>query len=189
MQIEPSGIPDVLVIIPRRFGDHRGFFSETWNARAFAEHGIEIDFVQDNQSLSRDVGTLRGLHFQRPPHAQAKLVRCGRGRLLDVAVDIRAGSPSYGQWCAVELSAENGRQLLVPVGFLHGFVTLEPDTEILYKCSDFYAPECDGAVLWSDPALGIEWGLGERQPVLSDKDAAAPRLAELDNPFVYGENA
>ena len=150
-----------------------------------AEAGLDVDFVQDNHSLSARAGTVRGLHFQAPPHAQAKLVRCGRGRFRDVAVDIRRGSPTYGQWTGVELSFENGRQLLIPEGFLHGFVTREPDTEIVYKCSDYYAPECDGAVLWSDPDIGIDWGLGDAEPVLSDKDARAPRLAEFETPFTW----
>ena len=147
-----------------------------------AEHGLDIDFVQDNHSLSRDVGTVRGLHFQAPPHAQGKLVRCGRGRLFDVAVDIRKGSPTYGQWVGEELSFENGRQLWIPAGFLHGFVTREPDTEIIYKCSDYYAPECDGAVHWD--SCGIDWGFRDT-PVLSEKDEAAIPLAAFDSPFVY----
>jgi len=147
------------------------------------EHGIDIDFVQDNHSLSAQVGTVRGLHFQSPPHAQDKLVRCGRGWLFDVAVDIRKGSPTYGQWVGEELSFANGKQLLVPKGFLHGFMTLEPDTEIIYKCSDYYAPECDGAVRWD--SCGIDWPLDVAAPVLSDKDKVAPLLADFDSPFVY----
>lgn len=182
MDIEELGLPGVLLLTPKRFGDDRGFFCETWNRRRFAEAGIALDFVQDNQSLSAAAGTLRGLHYQAPPHAQDKLVRCGRGRLFDVAVDIRRGSPTYGQWVGAELSAENGKQLLVPAGFLHGFVTREPDTEILYKCSDHYAPECDGAVRWD--SCGIDWGL-EGAPVLSDKDAAAPALSDFDSPFTW----
>jgi dTDP-4-dehydrorhamnose 3,5-epimerase len=182
MHVDLLDLPGVLLLTPRRFGDARGFFCETWNRRRFAEAGIEIDFVQDNQSLSAAAGTLRGLHYQAPPHAQAKLVRCGRGRLFDVAVDIRRGSPTYGQWAGAELSAENGKQLLVPAGFLHGFVTREPDTEILYKCSDYYAPDCDGAVRWD--SCGIDWGL-DGAPVLSDKDAAAPPLPEFDSPFTW----
>ena len=145
--------------------------------------GVDIDFVQDNHSLSAQVGTVRGLHLQSPPHAQDKLVRCGRGRLFDVAVDIRKGSPTYGQWVGEELSFENGKQLLVPKGFLHGFMTLEPDTEIIYKCSDYYAPECDGAVRWD--SCGIDWPLDVAAPVLSDKDKVAPLLADFDSPFVY----
>ena len=182
---ETTPLSGVMVITPKRFGDHRGFFSESYSARAFAEQGIEIDFVQDNHSLSQAAGTVRGLHFQAPPHAQAKLVRCGRGRLFDVAVDIRKGSPSFGQWFGTELSFENGRQLLVPEGFLHGFMTLEPETEIVYKCSDFYAPDCDGGVRWNDPDIGIDWPDPGSAPVLSPKDEAAPRLAEFDSPFTW----
>lgn len=147
--------------------------------------GLDFTFVQDNHSLSATAGTVRGLHYQSPPHAQAKLVRCGRGALLDVAVDYRHGSPTFGQWVGVELSAENGRQLLMPAGFLHGFVTRAADTEIIYKCSDYYAPECDGGVAWDDPDIGIDWELGMLEPVLSAKDAAAPRLADAPSPFVY----
>ena len=175
-------------IKPQRHGDHRGFFAETYSRRKYSELGIDVEFVQDNHSLSREVGTLRGLHFQAPPHAQAKLVRCGRGALFDVAVDIRRGSPTYGQWKAYELTAENGEQLSVPVGFAHGFVTLEPDSEIVYKCSDYYAPETEGAVLWNDPDIGIEWPT-DADPILSDKDAVAPLLSELESPFIFGENS
>ena len=182
MQIETTALEGVLVLTPRRFGDARGFFSESWNRKTMAEAGIKLDFVQDNHSVSAAVNTVRGLHFQAPPHAQAKLVRCGRGRLFDVAVDIRRGSPTWGAWVGVELSAENGKQLLIPAGFLHGFVTREPDTEIIYKCTDYYAPDCDGAVRFDDSTIGIDWGLSG-DPVLSDKDAAAPALAEFDSPF------
>lgn len=183
--ISPLDIADVLLISPRRFGDPRGFFAETYNRRAFAEAGIELDFVQDNHSVSEAAGTVRGLHFQAPPRAQAKLVRCGRGRLFDVAVDIRKGSPTYGRWVGAELTFENGRQLLIPAGFAHGFVTREPGTEIIYKCSDTYAPETEGALRYDDPDLGIDWDLDGIAPVLSDKDAAAPVLRELDSPFTY----
>ncbi len=189
MQIEETALPGVLILTPARFGDHRGFFSESWNRRTLAEHGIELDFVQDNHSLSRQAGTVRGLHFQAPPHAQAKLVRCGRGALFDVAVDIRRGSPTYGQWIGVELSAENGRQLLIPEGFLHGFVTRAPDTEILYKCTDYYAPECDGAVRFDDPEIGIDWGIAPGKAILSQKDTAAPLLRDFESPFIYEEQA
>lgn len=186
MQIEKTPLDGLLILTPRRFGDARGFFCESWNRARMAEAGLDYDFVQDNHSMSMAAGTLRGLHYQRPPHAQAKLVRCGRGRLWDVAVDIRAGSPTYGRWFGTELSFDNGRQLLIPAGFLHGFTTLEPETEIVYKCTDYYAPDCDGAVAWNDPALGIDWPLSG-DPVLSDKDAKAPLLADIDNPFVWGE--
>ena len=185
MKIEQTPLSGVAVLMPAWFGDDRGFFSEAWNRRRMAEAGFDIDFVQDNHSLSAQAGTVRGLHYQSPPHAQAKLVRCGRGRLFDVVVDIRRGSPTFGHWFGVELSFENGRQLLVPEGFLHGFVTREPETEILYKCSDYYAPECDGAVRFDDPDIGIDWGLGETEPVLSDKDARAPAFAAFQSPFVW----
>jgi dTDP-4-dehydrorhamnose 3,5-epimerase len=182
MIIEETPILDLLVIVPTRHGDSRGFFSESWNSRAMAEAGIDIAFVQDNHSMSETAGTLRGLHFQSPPHAQAKLVRCGRGRLLDVVVDVRKGSPSFGKWHSEVLSYENGRQLLVPEGFLHGFLTLTPMTEIIYKCSDFYNYEADGAVLWD--SCGIDWGL-KSPPLLSPKDANAQPLSEFDSPFKW----
>lgn len=183
MQVTQTTLSGVLIIEPVRHGDHRGFLSESWSRQRMADHGVEIDFVQDNHSLSRQVGTVRGFHFQSPPHAQDKLVRCGRGRLFDVAVDIRVGSPTYGHWVGAELSFENGKQLLVPKGFLHGFMTLEPDTEIIYKCSDYYAPECDGAVHWDN--CGVDWPIDVVKPVLSDKDSAAPRLSDFQSPFVY----
>ncbi|MDP5220685.1 dTDP-4-dehydrorhamnose 3,5-epimerase [Ruegeria sp. 2205SS24-7] len=182
MNFDETALPGVRILTPARFGDARGFFSESWNKRLLAEHGITLDFVQDNHSLSMQVGTIRGLHFQAPPAAQDKLVRCGRGALFDVVVDIRKGSPTYGQWTGVELSAENGKQLLVPAGFLHGFVTRQPETEICYKCTDYYAPECDGAVRWD--SCGIDWGF-TGDPVLSDKDTLAPALADFDSPFVW----
>lgn len=187
MQIEETSLPGVKILTPRRFGDHRGFFSESYNRETFAAAGLHYVFVQDNHSLSAEAGTIRGLHFQAPPRAQDKLVRCGRGALFDVAVDIRKGSPTYGRWVGVELSFENGRQLLVPAGFAHGFCTLEPDTEIIYKCTDTYAPETEGAVLWNDPEIGIDWPLGDRAPVLSEKDARAAPLSELDSPFTLDE--
>ncbi len=181
--IETTRLPDVLILTPKRHGDARGFFSESWNRKTLAEAGVHLpEFVQDNHSFSNAINTLRGLHFQSPPHAQGKLVRCARGRLFDVAVDIRKGSPTYGQWLGEELSFENGRQLWIPAGFLHGFVTLEADTEIAYKCSDYYAPECDGAVSWN--SVGIDWPI-HSSPILSAKDAAAPALAEFDSPFTY----
>lgn len=184
MQVEQTPLPGVLVITPARHGDERGFFCESYNRSRMAAAGIDIEFVQDNHSLSRQAGTLRGLHYQAPPHAQDKLVRCGRGRLFDVAVDVRRGSPTWGKWFGLELSFDNGRQLLIPKGFLHGFVTLEPDTEVVYKCSDHYAPECDGAVRWDDPDIGIDWPFSG-QPLLSAKDAAAPRLADWQSPFEW----
>ena len=187
MKIQDTALSGVKILTPRRFGDTRGFFCESWNARLMADHGLHYDFVQDNHSFSAEVGTVRGLHFQAPPHAQDKLVRCGRGRLFDVAVDIRQGSPSYGGWVGVELSFENGKQLLVPAGFLHGFATREAETEIIYKCTDYYAPECEGAVRFDDADIGIDWGLEGRGPVLSDKDAAAPGFQDLDSPFTWDE--
>lgn len=182
MLIEPTAIEDVLILTPQRHGDARGFFSESWNRKRLQEAGIDVDFVQDNHSLSEQENTLRGLHFQTPPHAQAKLVRCGRGRFLDVAVDIRKGSPTYGQHVSVELSFENGKQLFVPAGFAHGFVTRVPETEIIYKCSDYYAPECDRAIHWG--SCGIDWGL-TGAPILSEKDSAAPRLEAIESPFTW----
>ena len=184
MDVQETKLGGVYVLTPRRFGDNRGFFSESWNKNVMAAAGLDYDFVQDNHSVSAAVGTLRGLHFQSPPNAQAKLVRCGRGRLFDVAVDIREGSPTYGQWVGEELTFENGKQLMIPAGFLHGFVTREPDTEIIYKCTDFYAPESDGAVRWDDPDIAIDWGL-MGDPVLSEKDAKAPSLADLGTVFTY----
>ncbi len=135
--------------------------------------------------MSHEVGTLRGLHFQSPPNAQDKLVRCGRGRLFDVAVDIRKGSPTFGDWVGVELSSDNGKQMLIPAGFLHGFVTLEPDTEIIYKCTDYYAPESDGAIRFDDPDIQVDWGISADRVTLSDKDASAPFLKDFDSPFTY----
>ncbi|UWQ61086.1 dTDP-4-dehydrorhamnose 3,5-epimerase (plasmid) [Leisingera caerulea] len=182
MQIEETGLPGLKVLTPARFGDARGFFSESWNKRRLQEQGIDLEFVQDNHSLSVQAGTLRGLHFQAPPHAQDKLVRCGRGALFDVAVDIRKGSPAYGKWFGIELTAENGKQLLVPKGFLHGFLTRVAETEVIYKCTDYYAPDCDGAVAWD--SCGINWDF-EGTPLLSGKDAAAPALADFDSPFTW----
>ncbi|WP_300056762.1 dTDP-4-dehydrorhamnose 3,5-epimerase [Sulfitobacter sp.] len=186
MRLENTTLNEVLILTPKRHADERGFFSESWSSARLAEAGVDIDFVQDNHSLSYEVGTVRGLHFQAPPRAQDKLVRCGRGRLFDVAVDIRSGSPTYGHWVGVELSFENGKQLLVPKGFLHGFVTRAPETEIIYKCSDYYAPECDAAIRFDDPDIGIDWGLGGQEPLLSNKDATAPFLKDFDSPFTYG---
>ncbi len=182
MKVTATALPDVLLIEPARFGDNRGFFSESWNKERMAEHGISVDFVQDNHSLSSAVGTVRGLHFQAPPNAQAKLVRCGRGVLFDVAVDIRKGSPTYGQWVGEELSFENGKQLFIPEGFAHGFITRTPDTEIIYKCNAYYAPESDGAILWD--SCGIDWGFNGT-PELSAKDANAPSFTSFDSPFTW----
>lgn len=169
---------------PRRFVDERGWFSETYSEAALAERGITDTFVQDNQSLSRRAGTLRGLHFQRPPHAQAKLVRCVAGAVLDVIVDLRRGSPTYGEWRSARLTAEGGEQLYAPVGYAHGFLTLTDAAEVAYKVSDVYAPECDGGVAWNDPELAVKWGL-ETPPLVSEKDAALTLLADFVSPFVY----
>ena len=180
--IERFPLPGPLLVQTRRFEDARGFFSETYNARAFAEAGIASIFVQDNHSLSREKGTVRGLHFQRPPHAQEKLIRVAKGRILDVAVDLRKGSSTYGKHVAVELTDADGRQLYVPAGFAHGFCTLVPDTEVIYKVTDFWSPDCEDGVLWNDPALGIAWpDFAGAQ--LAAKDAALAPLNSLDSPF------
>ena len=184
---ETTPIEDLLIFRPRRHGDKRGFFSETWSRDAFAAHGLCFGWCQDNHSLSRRAGVLRGLHYQAPPRAQAKLVRCTRGRIWDVAVDARRGAAGFGRWFGMELSADNGAQLLIPRGFLHGFVTLEPDSEVQYKVDNPYAPDCDGAIVWDDPDLAIDWPLAEA-PVLSAKDGAAPRLAGWNSPFSIGDD-
>ncbi len=182
MKIDTLDLPGLMVLTPVRHGDARGFFSESWNKARLADHGLTPEFVQDNHSLSAKVGTLRGLHFQTPPHPQGKLVRCGRGALFDVAVDIRKGSPTYGKWAGVELSFENGKQLWVPPGFAHGFVTLQPDTEICYKCTDYYNADTDGGIRWD--SCGIVWPV-QGPFVLSAKDETAQALADFDSPFVY----
>jgi dTDP-4-dehydrorhamnose 3,5-epimerase len=187
LDIADTAIPEVKRLVPRRFADSRGFFTETWNAARMRAAGLDIAFVQDNHSYSAAPGTVRGLHYQAPPAAQAKLVRVARGAVRDVAVDVRRGSPTFGQWIAEELSAENGVQLLVPRGFLHGFVTLVPDTDVLYKVDAPYVPNCDGGVRFDDPELGIDWKLDPKEAVLSDKDAAAPRFRDFITPFVYGQ--
>lgn len=176
-RITPSLLPDVKIIQPRKFEDERGFFVETYSRPALTEGGIDIEFIQDNQSLSVATGTLRGLHFQRAPFAQDKLVRVVRGRIWDVAVDLRRRSTTFGQWFGLELSAENQTQLLVPVGFAHGFLTLEPDTEVIYKVSAPYSRDHDLGVAWNDPDLAVAWPLLRADPVLSAKDHALPRLA------------
>jgi dTDP-4-dehydrorhamnose 3,5-epimerase len=180
--LAPSG---AVLVEPPRFDDARGWFSETYNARIFAKQGIDLVFVQDNMSSSALAGTVRGLHYQSAPFAQAKLVRAAIGSIVDVAVDIRAGSPTYGQHVAVELSAENGRQLLVPVGFAHGFVTRAPDTVVTYKVTNFYAPDHDHGICWSDPDLGIDWGIDVDKAILSQKDANWPRLHQAEAHFIW----
>ena len=174
MDVIALDIPDVKLIVPPKFGDERGFFSETYNQQRFSDHGIDMTFVQDNHSLSADVGVLRGLHFQKPPFAQDKLVRVLKGKILDVAVDLRKNSPTFGQHVTAELSAENWTQILVPIGFAHGFVTLEPNTEVTYKVSAPYAPDHEDGIMWNDPDLGIDWPIEESQVQLSAKDKLLP---------------
>ncbi len=183
MQFQETAIPDVKIVTPKRHGDARGFFSEVYKKSDWDQAGLPHDFVQDNHSLSGPVGTLRGLHFQKPPFAQAKLVRVIRGRILDVAVDIRRSSPTFGQHVAVELSAESWRQMFVPVGFAHGFVTLEPDTEVLYKVTALYSAADDRGIAWDDPDLRIDWPLPGEGPILSQKDRNWPRLRDLADVF------
>lgn len=182
LEIVQTAIPGVLVLSPRRFTDERGFFCETWNKKAMLSEGLDFDFVQDNHSFSVDAGTLRGLHLQNPPHAQDKLVRCGRGALFDVAVDVRTNSPTYGQWFGQELSFENGKQMLIPKGCLHGFMTLTRKCEIIYKCSDYYAQNCEAEVAWNDPDIGIQWP-EFASVVISEKDKLAGSLADLNSAF------
>ena len=184
MKIEALDIPAVKLITPKKYIDTRGFFIETFRQTIFNDAlNQEINFVQDNHSLSYKAGTIRGLHFQAPPHGQGKLVRCTHGSIIDVAVDARQASPTYGQHVKVKLSAENNLQLWIPIGFLHGFVTLEPNTEVVYKVTNYYSKECDGNVLWNDRDLGINWGLDERTPILSEKDMNAPLFNDFKSPF------
>jgi len=184
MKFTETHLKGVLVVEPTVFGDHRGWFMETYSEAKFKELGLDLTFAQDNQSYSAVKGTLRGLHFQLNPKAQSKLVRCTRGSIFDVAVDIRQGSPTYGQWFGIELTAENKKQLLIPKGFAHGFMTLTEDVEVQYKCDELYAPECDGGIRWNDPGIGVEWPL-HVTPVLSAKDEAAPLLKDAKLNFVY----
>ena len=183
MNVKPSELPEVLILTPKRFDDARGFFSETYNERLWQELGIDLRFVQDNHSHSAQPGTVRGLHYQLPPHAQDKLVRVIRGAILDVAVDIRVGSPTFGRHVGTVISAAEWNQILVPAGFAHGYATLEPDTEVFYKTTDFYAPDCERAIRWNDPGIGIEWGLAPGQAVVSERDAQAPLLADAIDLF------
>lgn len=185
LEIETLAIPSVKLVRPKKHGDSRGFFSETWNRTVFADAGLDLDFVQDNHSYSAQAGVLRGLHYQKPPFAQDKLVRCTRGAIYDVAVDIRTGSPTYGQYVAAEISAENWTQILVPKGFAHGFLTLQPDTEVFYKVTDFYSQPHDASIAWNDPDLAINWPLDGRTPILSEKDLAAPAFRESDTGMSY----
>ena len=183
MQMTDTAIPDVKLIEPRKFTDDRGFFSETYNARALGQAGIDLPFVQDNHALSIQAGVVRGLHYQALPYAQAKLVRVVRGSILDVAVDLRRSSPTFARHVMVELSADNWRQLLVPVGFAHAYLTLEPGTEVVYKVSAYYAPQHDRGILWNDPDLAIPWPVTADQAQLSEKDQKLPRLAEAPDLF------
>jgi dTDP-4-dehydrorhamnose 3,5-epimerase len=186
VNVRPLAIPHVVEIIPARHGDHRGFFSETWSAAALAEHGIATNFVQDNHSFSAEAGVLRGLHYQEPPVAQAKLVRVVRGSIFDVAVDIRHGSPTFGRWVGLTISAAAWNQILVPEGFAHGFVTLEPGTEVLYKASGPYSPAHERAIRFDDPQIGIEWPVDPAAAILSPKDREAPTLSATPPAFHYG---
>lgn len=184
---EQTPLPGLTIVRPKRHGDARGWFSETWSRRAFEDAGLAFDWCQDNHAFSKTAGVLRGLHYQASPSAQAKLVRCVVGRIWDVAVDVRRGSPTEGQSFGLELSAENGAQLLVPRGFLHGYLTFEPDTEVVYKVDAFYDREADGSVAWNDPDLAVPWPLDrlDTGPTISDKDAGAPRYADWKSPFVW----
>jgi dTDP-4-dehydrorhamnose 3,5-epimerase len=187
MQITDTALPGVKQIQPVRHGDARGYFSEVYREEALAKHCVDMRFVQENQSLSAAVGVLRGLHFQLAPMVQAKLVRVVAGAILDVAVDIRRGSPDYGKHVAVALSAAEGNQLFVPEGFAHGFCTLEPNTVVIYKVNRYYSPEHERGLAWNDPALDIDWRLGGKEPVLSEKDRHYPPLADLPAHFAYGQ--
>ncbi|WP_088067447.1 dTDP-4-dehydrorhamnose 3,5-epimerase [Gottfriedia luciferensis] len=186
MKITETFLEGVVVIEPAVFGDHRGWFMETYSDSKMKEFGLNLNFVQDNHSFSATKGTLRGLHYQLAPKAQTKLVRCTLGSIFDVAVDIRKGSPTYGKWFGIELSAENKKQLLVPKGFAHGFMTLTDDVEVQYKVDELYAPDCDRGINWNDPDINVEWPM-DIKPVLSAKDETAPLLAEAENNFIYGE--
>ncbi|NKE04709.1 dTDP-4-dehydrorhamnose 3,5-epimerase [Mesobacillus selenatarsenatis] len=186
MKVIETYLEGVLVIEPKVFGDHRGWFMETYSDVKFSESGVELDFVQDNHSFSAAKGTLRGLHYQLNPKAQTKLVRCTKGAIFDVAVDIRKNSPSFGEWFGIELSAENKKQLLIPKGFAHGFMTLTDDVEVQYKVDELYAPECDRGIIWNDPEIAIEWPI-DIKPILSSKDEKAPLLKDAENNFSYGE--
>ncbi|MGE0653514.1 MAG: dTDP-4-dehydrorhamnose 3,5-epimerase [Alphaproteobacteria bacterium] len=183
--IERLKFEEILLVRSRRFEDARGYFMETWSLDAFDKLGIRADFVQDNQSLSSRPGTVRGLHFQVPPRAQAKLVRVLQGTIFDVAIDLRTGSPDYGKWCGVTLTAARPEQLYIPRGFAHGFVTLEPDTVVSYRVDAPYAPECDAGIYWNDPAIGIDWPFDTADAILSAKDSTLPLLDAFSSPFVW----
>jgi dTDP-4-dehydrorhamnose 3,5-epimerase len=184
-EVRPLGLEGVVEILPKKHGDQHGFFSETWNRRSLSEFGIDLDFVQDNHTFSEKVGTLRGLHFQTPPQAQDKLVRVMRGAIFDIAVDIRGGSPQFGRWIGLEISAEKWNQIFIPKGFAHGFVTLQPDTEVIYKVTNYYSPRHDRAIRYDDPAFAIEWPHLPMPFELSEKDQAAPFSGDVDTEFTY----
>lgn len=186
MKVINTFLDGVKIIEPRLFGDHRGWFMETFNSKSLKELGIVHEFIQDNHSYSAEVNTLRGLHYQLEPKSQTKLVRCTKGSIFDVAVDIRKNSPTYGEWFGIELSAENKKQLLVPKGFAHGFLTLTNDVEVQYKVDELYSPEHDRGIIWDDLSIGIKWP-STKQPILSDKDQKAPQLKDAENNFIYGE--
>lgn len=181
INVQKTILDGAYIIEPRSFGDNRGWFMESYSKRDMEAVGINIDFVQDNRSYSAKKGIIRGLHFQRNPMAQAKLITCIRGEILDVAVDLRKASPTYKQWISVELTAENRKELLIPKGFAHGFVTLSDDVEIMYKCDEFYSPEHDGGIRFDDPNIGVEWGVTD--PILSEKDTNAPFLKDIELDF------
>lgn len=185
MHIDRLSLPGTFLVTAKKHGDARGFFSETFRADTFAVEGITMPFVQDNHVRSMQLGVIRGLHYQTPPHAQGKLVRCSKGAILDVAVDIRKGSPTFGQHVAVELTDGNWQQLWVPPGFAHGYATLQDDCEVIYKVTDYYAPDCDRGIAWDDPALGIDWRIPASEAVLSEKDRKQPRLADVPSSFVF----
>lgn len=185
VHVTPLDLPGLLLLEPRRFNDARGYFSETYRAEWLAAAGFRGDFVQDNMSASANRGTVRGFHFQTPPAAHDKLIRVTRGGILDAVVDLRRGSPAYGRSFAAELTAENGRQLLIPKGFGHALCTLEDDTHVAYKLTGYYAPKAEGGLLWSDPALGIKWPVGVEEAIVSEKDLVLPRLADFDSPFEF----
>ena len=185
MKVQPTEIPEVLLLTPNKIHDARGFFSETYNRRRLADAGIDLTFVQDNHSRSADVRTVRGLHYQIQPKAQSKLVRVVRGAILDVAVDIRKGSPMFGRYVSSVISAQQWNQILVPIGFAHGYVTLEPDTDVFYKTTDFYSPEHERGIIWNDPDLGIDWGVDDGEARLSDKDRLLPPFREVTDLFDY----
>jgi dTDP-4-dehydrorhamnose 3,5-epimerase len=183
MQVIETSIPAVKVLVPKRIGDHRGFFSEIYSRKAFEAIGIRSDFVQDNHSLSSEAGVVRGLHFQLEPMAQDKLLRVVRGAILDIALDVRRSSPTFGKHVSAVISAENWKQIFIPAGFAHGFRTIEPNTEVIYKVTNFYSPEHDRGIRWNDPAVGIDWGIPESQAILSERDRKHPILSQAAELF------